>query len=82
MEVAQLNLPARYSAGTHFKAAYGAAHTAAERLEALSDPNGQLQLTANREQTRALVKLCREQLCAAQALDNLLAGSQPPKRGE
>jgi hypothetical protein len=82
MEVAQLSLPAHYAAGTHFKTAYGAAHYAAEELARLATQDGTLLPATNRDNTRSLVRSLQEALCAAREMDNLLAGNQPPRRGE
>jgi hypothetical protein len=82
MQVAQLSLPARYSAGTHFKTAYGAAHHAADQVASLTDDNGCLRTDASHDQVRAFVNSLSRALSAARELDNLLAGNQPPRRGE
>jgi hypothetical protein len=82
MEVAQLNLPARYAAGTHFKTACGAAHYAAEELVKMATADGTLAPATNRDGTRSLLRSLQEALCAARELDNLLAGNQPPRRGD
>ena len=82
MQVIELNLPARYAAGTHFRTCYGAAHYAADNLGRLIDAEGRIKPETSREDTRRLVTLLTESLCAARALDNLLAGNPPPRRGE
>lgn len=82
MQIAQLNLPARYSAGTHFKTAYSAAHLAADRIAGMTDDNGCLRLDVSHEDVRGAVNNLSAALCAARDLDNLLAGNPPPKRGE
>lgn len=82
MTIQELNLPARYAAGLHFRTAYSAAHVAADRLERMADDNGRLRDDAGTEQTKETIRLLTEALCAARELDNLLAGNPPPKRGE
>jgi hypothetical protein len=82
MEVAQLELPARYAAGTHFKVAYGAAHYAGDQLNKMTTGDGPLRQDVTREDSKLLVRTLSEALCAARAMDNLLAGNLPPRRGE
>jgi hypothetical protein len=82
MEVSELSLPACYAASTHFKTVYGSTHFAADQLEKLATSEGRLRQTVSRDETRALVVLLQESLCAAREMDNLLAGNQPPRRGE
>lgn len=82
MQVAELNLPARFAAATHFSKAYGAAHTAADKLTRITTDDGKLKPDTTREDSRAVVKSLQEALCAARALDNILAGNPPPRRGD
>jgi hypothetical protein len=82
MEISQLTLPARYAAGTHFKTAYGAAHAAADSLHKLADFDGRIRTDAGKDEVRRVMTSLSEALCAARELDNLLAGNQPPRRGE
>jgi hypothetical protein len=75
-------MPAKYSAVTHFKAVYCAAHMATERLTKLADDSGALRPRVNADDTKKLLRELQEATCAARALDNLLAGNPPPRRGE
>lgn len=81
MTIGQLNLPARYAAGEHFKKSYGAAHFATDRLDRMTDAEGRIKPGTNHEDTKQLCKVLSESLCAARALDNILAGNPPPKIG-
>lgn len=82
MEIAQLNLPARYTAQTHFKTCYAAAQFAADQLAKLADDEGRVREQMGVEDTKKLLRLLTEAGCAARALDNLLAGNPAPRRGE
>lgn len=82
MEVSELNLPAKFAAKEHFNKCYGAAHTAADNLTRITTPDGKLHENASRENSRGIVKALSEALCAARALDNILAGNPPPKNGD
>ena len=82
MQVAELNLPARFAAATHFSKAYGAAHTAADKLTRITTDDGKLKQDTTRADVKIVVQALQESLSAARALDNLLAGNQPPKIGD
>ena len=82
MEIAQLNLPARYTAQTHFKTCYAAAQFAADELTKLADEGGRVRAQVSTDDTQKLLRLLREANSAATALNSLLAGNPAPKRGE
>lgn len=82
MSVLELNLPARFAAGTQFKKVYGATHFAADQLQHLATEDGRLKDNAGSTDTKMLLVSLQEALCAARELDNILAGNPLPRRGE
>ncbi|HSV73194.1 MAG TPA: hypothetical protein VLH79_05490 [Chthonomonadales bacterium] len=82
MTPAELPLPRRLVAGDHFHAACEATHHAADILQRGCNMSGRMRADLPRADTQRLVDSLTQALCAARALDNLLAGNPPPKRGE
>ena len=82
MQVQQLNLQSKIHAGQHFRDAYGAAHHAADVLARQADDDGRVKPDMDLETSKRLVSSLTTALCAARALESLLAGNQPPRRGE
>lgn len=82
MKVEQLSKPVLAVAVAHFKPIYAQTHRAADCIDehvhggiCVPDDFGPVD-------SKEVVRLLTEALCAARALDNLLAGNPAPRRGE
>lgn len=82
MTIEQLPKAAIGPAVDRFKKAYAQAHRAAEQLSEHVHGGVCVPDEFGSDDAKEVVRLLTEALCSARALDNLLAGNPPPKKGE
>ena len=78
MNIGELNLPARWATVPHFKTTYAQTNRAADLLAKHAPDAAEFSCADAKE----LCRLLSEALCAARAVDNILAGNPVPKRGD
>ena len=78
MSVSALPLPVRWATVPHFKTAYAQTNRAADLLAKHAGIPDHFRNSDAKE----LCRLLTEALCSARALENVLSGNPPPKRGD
>ena len=78
MKIGELNLPARFAAGPHFKTTYAQTQRAAELL--IQQGTQQFPDDLTLDQVNELLRLQTEAICATRALKNILTGNPAPRR--